>query len=348
MNLTVINTLGSVQRPVKIWTSTDGSKAVVLPYGGRVLELLAPNSIKNFFWTHPIFDSLITADGFGQNEEWINSGGDRTWLAPEVDLFFPNFPELDPYVVPPEIDPGDYQISDDGGIIRLVSRVSLRLVRTRRRVDLFIDKHLAPALNPLQYVDSALSSELGYAGYTLRTRLAFANKEKKTGAVGLWNVLQLPHGGELLIPTLSKPPIQMFGKEIDAGDLCVTEHLIRYKMQAPGLQKFGIQAAAAVGRVGYMYSAESETRLVIRNFFVNPSGEYVDVPWAQPDQMGSVIQACNVHNKLGQYSELEYHAPAIGGIGGRCSYEDESQVWAFSGDKERILVAARILISPEV
>jgi hypothetical protein len=140
----------------------------------------------------------------------------------------------------------------------------------------------------------------------------------------------------------------MFGEEIDADDLSVTEHLIRYKMQAPGLQKFGIQAAAAVGRVGYMYSSEDETRLVIRSFFVDPSGEYVDVPWAEPDQIGSVVQACNVHNKLGQYSELEYHAPAIGGVGGKCSYEDESQVWAFSGDKERILAAAHILISPEV
>jgi hypothetical protein len=72
------------------------------------------------------------------------------------------------------------------------------------------------------------------------------------------------------------------------------------------------------------------------------------VPWAEPDQIGSVIQACNINNKLGQYSELEYHAPAIGGLSGRFSYEDESQVWALSGDKKRILAAARILISPDV
>lgn len=153
-----------------------------------------------------------------------------------------------------------------------MSRVSLRLLRTKRHVDLVIDKHLAPALNPLRYLDPGLSSELGYAGYTLRTRVAFANQEKETGAVGLWKLLQLPHGGELLNPTLSKSSIQICAGKSDAGDLFVTEHLIRYKMQAPGLQKFGIQAAAAVGRVGYMYSTENETRLVIRNVFVNPSG----------------------------------------------------------------------------
>ena len=42
MNAKLINSLANVQGPIKIWTSTDGSRAVVLPYGGRVLGLLAP------------------------------------------------------------------------------------------------------------------------------------------------------------------------------------------------------------------------------------------------------------------------------------------------------------------
>lgn len=103
MNSKLINTLANVQKPIKIWTSTDDSRAVVLLYGGHVFGLFAPNSDKNFFWTHPMFDSVVAADGLSQSEEWINSGGDRTWLAPEVDLFVPNSPELDPYVIPPEL-----------------------------------------------------------------------------------------------------------------------------------------------------------------------------------------------------------------------------------------------------
>jgi len=200
----------------------------------------------------------------------------------------------------------------------------------------------------LRYLDPALSKQLGYAGYTLSTRLAFANGDNNTSQIGLWSLLQLPHGGDLLIPTLSKTPIQIFGGEIDSRDLLTADRLIRYTMRATAQQKFGIQAATSIGRVGYIYSTESDSRLVIRNFFVNPSGNYIDVPWSDPDNPGSVIQACNVNNKLGRYSELEYHGPAIGGQSGRTSYTDESQLWAFCGKKDLVLAAARILISPDI
>ena len=35
-----------------------------------------------------------TAAEFYAGDQWQNSGGDRTWLAPEVDFFFPNYPSF--------------------------------------------------------------------------------------------------------------------------------------------------------------------------------------------------------------------------------------------------------------
>ena len=88
---------------------------------------------------------------------------------------------------------------------------------------------------------------------------------------------------------------------------------------------------------------------MIRNFFVNPSGEYIDVPWQEPGDLGYAVQACNVvHESLGSFSELEYHMPAVGKGTGRLRYDDESQVWAFRGPCELIRAAAGVLLSAEV
>ena len=135
---------------------------------------------------------------------------------------------------------------------------------------------------------------------------------------------------------------------IDERDLVVTDHLIRYKMRAIGEHKLGIRAPTAIGRVGYLYSTGEDASLVIRNFLINPSGEYVDVPWMHTDHAGSAIQGCNVNSKLGTFSELEYHVPAINGLDGGSHCEDESQLWAFSGSTKHIFEVARFLISHDL
>jgi hypothetical protein len=107
-------------------------------------------------------------------------------------------------------------------------------------------------------------------------------------------------------------------------------------MQAADAQKIEVRAVAVTGRVGYLYEAGKRSALVIRNFFVNPSGEYVDVPWEKTEDFGYTVQACNINNELGSFSELEYHVPAIGRGTGSRRAEDISQVWAFRGPQPQI------------
>ena len=83
---------------------------------------------------------------------------------------------------------------------------------------------------------------------------------------------------------------------------------------------------------------------MIRNFFVNPSGEYVDVPKNDPDDFGYSINAVNVDSALGDFCEMEYHAPAIGRELFRTQGEDISQVWAFRGPRDVIdMICKKIL-----
>ena len=177
-----------------------------------------------------------------------------------------------------------------------------------------------------------MAADVEYAGYTQHTSLAIVGGDH-TSPVGLWNLVQMPHGGELLLPTFSRTePKLIFGK-IPAEDLVVSDQLVRYRMRQAGEHKIALRAVAVTGRVGYLFAQVGRWALVIRNFVVNPSGEYVDVPWDDPSDLGYATQACNVNSGLGQFSELEYHIPAIGGNTGRMRCDDTAQVWAFRGPR---------------
>lgn len=350
MESSLTEVLTAVDKPTELYRSPDGSVALILPYGGRVLGLYAPASDENFYWTHPALESARAAREFYASDEWHNSGGDRTWLAPEVDFFFPNWPDKGTYWQPRPLDPGDYRIERAGEGLSLVNRLTVTPSRSRRDIELEITKSVSPALNPLRYERELFQTDaVVYAGYTLRTTLVMkSGAADSLGPVGLWNLVQMPHGGDLLIPTYARTRPRIYFGSVADDDLVVADRLVRYKMRGSGEHKLGIRAVATTGRVGYIYAAgDGSSALIVRNVFVNPSGEYVDVPWDDADDVGYSMQACNVNSALGSFSELEYHVPAIGRGTGRAQCEDLAQVWAFRGPDEAIRAVARRLLSPE-
>jgi hypothetical protein len=345
----LVDILNRVGKPAELYKSPDGSTVLVLPYGGRILGLFAPRSEENFFWTHPALASVEPARAFYASGVWHNSGGDRTWLAPEADLFFPDFPDLKTYWQPRELDPGSYHVVRAGDRLALVNQLTVRLSRSKLKASLEISKSVGPALNPLRYEPLLQDiADVEYAGYTLHTSLTFMEgKDEDSTQVGLWDLLQMPHGGELLASTYSHTEPKVLMGAVGPEDLIVTDHLVRYRMRAWGEHKIGIRALATTGRVGYVYSMGDKSVLLVRNFSVNPSGEYIDVPWRDTTDFGYSTQACNVNSALGSFSELEYHVPAIGKGTGRSRADDVSQVWAFRGPRPRIQTIARGLLSPE-
>lgn len=115
----------------------------------------------------------------------------------------------------------------------------------------------------------------------------------------------MPHPGELLVPTYFKTSPKIVFGSIPSGDLAGTDHLFRYRMRQAGAHKLSLRAVATTGRVGYLFAQGSQWSLIVRNFAVNPSGEYVDVPWTEPEDRGYSTQACNIHNEVGSFNELD-------------------------------------------
>jgi hypothetical protein len=345
----LLEVLKSAGKPAQVVTNPDGTTVLLLPHGGRVLGLFAPESESNFYWTHPALGAEDTARAFYAGKDWQNSGGDRTWLAPEVDVFLPKYPDTATYWQPRELDPGSYETVQGEKGIELVNRLKLRLSRSGREIALRMSKSVGPAVNPLRRERNLDLSGVEYAGYTQYTRLELLGEPAEDEpVVGLWNLVQMPHAGDLLIPVYHKTEPKIWFGQISPEDLSVGDHLIRYRMRAKGEHKLGVRAVATTGRVGYLYGTDASRSLIVRNFTVNPSGEYVDAPWKDPEDLGYSTQACNVNSALGEFSELEYHIPAIGGGSAGLRCDDAAQVWAFRGPEDKVHAAARCLLSAEV
>ncbi|MCA9428555.1 MAG: hypothetical protein KC994_25985, partial [Candidatus Omnitrophica bacterium] len=339
--------LAEAGKPAEAVTNPDGTTVLLLPYGGRVLGVFSPESEENFYWTNPALETVDSAKAFFASDEWQNTGGDRTWLAPEVDIFFPEFPNLDKYVQPRQLDPGNYMLAREDEKLRLVNRLKVTLSRSKKEVDLRISKSVGSAPNPLRHERGKNLDGVEYAGYTQFTSLELlGDSANEDVEIGLWNLVQMPHGGDLLIPTYSRTEPKLFFGDIPSSDLLVSDQLVRFKMRQKGEHKIGVRAVATTGRVGYLFESGEKWSLIIRNFFVNPSGEYVDVPWKDEKDLGYSTQACNVNSKLGSFSELEYHIPAIGKSTGRIRCDDTAQVWTFRGSRSQVVSISKVLLSP--
>ncbi len=349
----LVATLKAVGKSPEIFQTEDGTRVLLLPYGGRILGVFAPGSDENFLWTNSALDSVESARAYYASDDWQNSGGDRTWLGPEVDFFFPKFPNIDisGYWQPRSLDPGNYKLGKTDQGIQLTNRLNIQGFRSKKSVDLEITKSVAAAPNPLRYDDVKLGGAVQYAGHTLITSLKIVDgSPDDSPLVGLWSLTQMPHQGELFIPTYSrtKPWIYFGLVDAPADELSASDRLVRFKMRAPGEHKIGLRASVTTGRMGYLYPAGDKHALIVRNFFVNPSGEYADVPWTEPENRGYSTQACSVNSRWGMFSEMEYHVPGIGGNTGFRHIEDRSQLWAFRGSRSDMEKIARILVSEEI
>ena len=132
----------------------------------------------------------------------------------------------------------------------------------------------------------------------------------------------------MILPTHTRTvPTVIFGK-VPRGDVRSEPRCIRYRMRSATTAKIAVHAIRVTGRMGYVRrNSEGGMDLIVRNFYVDPSSEYVDTPFDDESARGDAVQACNVAEKdIGSFSEIEHHSPAIGADTGLKTYTDISQV----------------------
>ncbi|MFA6107781.1 MAG: hypothetical protein WDA75_03335 [Candidatus Latescibacterota bacterium] len=344
----VIGNLSAADQPTVLLHLPGGARLLVLPFGGRVLSLCPPDSDQSFLWLNPALTNPQTAASYLQQDGWRNPGGDRTWVAPEIDLFVADLGRpFETYQVPAAVDPAAWVVQAQGqDRITLRTTGDLRLMRSRTTVRATIEKTVLPAADPLAEGGN-LDSGLSYAGYTQRTVLEveLARAGQTVASVGLWSLLQLPQPGEMRVATwIEAGPRVVFGP-LEPGELTNSVRLLRWRME-PGsaTTKIAVKAGPLAGRAGYLWGRDGIWQLVVRQFGVWPGAAYIDGLWEPPHETGFAFQACAVRAGAESFSELEYHAPAVQTVASANRYQDESRVWAYRGSREAVEAAAHRLL----
>ncbi len=334
-------------QPVPL-TFADGTRLLILPHGGRVLGVFPPDSDDNFLWTRATITPSVPAISINcDHGRWDNPGGDRTWLAPEVDLFIGDLARpTATYTVPNALDPGTWTVTSATDTeLCLTNRTRLRLQRTAREVCVCLTKRVHSARNPLDGTSLAATG-IPYAGYTQITALEVEVQPDAPVQLGIWNLLQLPQPGVMLIPTREYAnPQRVFGS-LAADELIAEPHFVRWLMTGNGdTTKIALQATALTGRAAYLRPTTTGDLwdLVVRQFSVDPTGDYVDALWDNPQHRGWAFQACSARGAH-RFNELEYHAPAVTTIAGANCRRDESCVWAYRGTLSVIAEVAHHLL----
>jgi hypothetical protein len=321
---------------------------MVLPFGGRVIGLFAEPQGENFFWTNPALAEAATAKPFLAGSGWVHTGGDRTWLSPEVEFHVGSL--ADPwgtYLAPRAVDPAQYMASMLGEKIGLHTSAHVTFHQAKVEADVEIEKWVRLIAHPLR--DEPWFGELAgvaYAGYEQSTTLRLANPAA-TPPVSLWSLVNLPPTGWLIAPVWAQTTVRDLFETTGPERLASTPHAVRFLIDGQEQHKIGLHAAALTGRAGYLRAAgPGHSTLVVRSFPVDPSGEYVDRPWHAPNEPGMAFEAYN-GGDLGAFGELEYHTPAIGGGTRLESCRDVSQLWAFSGPAPQVRRIAAALLGEQ-
>jgi hypothetical protein len=340
-------TVADAGKSTELFTTPDGSRLLLLPYGARVLGLYAPGNEESFYWNNPVIDKLDTARSMFAGKGWHNTGGDRTWIAPEIDTFFPDATSTQ-YWQPRQLDMSDYDVSRTGGGIQMSREMILHLARSNQDAKLRLTKWFGAAQNPLRCERdmAAQRDSVEYAGYTQRVTLESLDAAGPVPGVGIWNLMQLPEGGDMLVPLYSKAVPQTCFGDMPADHVTVDDHLLRVsKSNFPGSHKIAVKASSLCGRTGYVYAQGDRWSLAIRNFSVNLSGDYIDVQRHDTADAGYAFQMCRVDEvEFGSFCEMEYHAPGLGMAPNPARSEDISQVWAFRGSRDAIGAIAHKLL----
>jgi hypothetical protein len=344
---TLTETIQAAGKKLDVLATPDGSRLLMFPYGARVLGLFSATGHDNFFWNNPHLEGQVSAKTLLTSDGWHNTGGDRTWIAPEWDTFFPDA-NSNAYLQPRELDMSDYRLEEVSGGTQFSREMSLHLARPNRNIRLHLNKWFGQAHNPLRHERdfAAINAAVEYAGYTQQVTMQCVDEAADPRAgVGIWNLVQLPPGGEMIIPLYSRTTPQKCFGSIPPDRVSVEGHILRIKVDFPGSHKIALKATAICGRAGYAYARNERYTLVIRNFNVNPSGDYIDVQRHDPDDFGYAFQMCRVDEpEYGSFCELEYHAPALGAFPDPTRSQDTSQLWAFRGERDAIdSIAHRLL-----
>ena len=345
----VVSSLQATGQAFEVLPLQNGVCLVVTRRGGRVFGPFLTEQSASLYWLNAALGDAARLQAFLEAGAW-NQGGERFWIAPEIQYNVTDRTDFAGTLrVPPQMDPGEYTLSQAGNRVTLGLTLTLPAYNLAAgEKTLTLDRTIQSVPDPLRELNgySALLADVVYAGYSQTATLS--DPQPNPIMSETWNLIQLNPGGTLIIPASSHVQATGYVEPLPADAQTVHAGALRMAMTGVNQFKVGYKAAQVGSRMGYLnFLDDGRAYLLVRSFPNNPSSIYVEEAPDKPGQRGESIHVYNDDGKLGGFGEMECHGQTIGGEAGISSSTDTFLLWLYVGEPARInLIGEHLLGVP--
>lgn len=256
-------------------------KIVISQYGGRIFGPFLGEDGESILWINKCFDQEKDFKEFVESGNW-NLGGDRIWLAPELQYNVKDRNRFfESYALPEQIDPGNYELEklkSEECVLRQDMRLTVNECVSCEK-ELYIERKISQVKDPLYKLDKYKEMMKGVLFAGFEHEISLNEKCSDDIMSETWNLTQVNPGGEILI--LCTPAVEYtdYYEPIDKHFQTIYPEHVRLKITGDRRYKVGYKAAGVLGRIGYYNRIkDGEAYLLIRSFFNNPSAPYTKEP----------------------------------------------------------------------
>lgn len=323
----------------------DGWQIVVTEHGGHVFGPFCDTYPEGVFWIPEFIRNENAYKQLITERNW-NTGGDRIWIAPEIQFNIKNRSRFrETLEQPKSMDPGFFAMHRKGNQIHLEQNLDMESYNTVTGT-MHLDFHrvIQKAENPLRKLSDAdaLMEGLSYCGYEQVLDLK-ASSEQDIYAES-WDLLQIRPRGTLFIPMYR--PTRGTDHYEPTGDheYCV-ENGVCLKITGDCRYKIAYKAASLTGRFGYLADSQTEdSYLIIINYPNNPSALYSEEPPLIEGDTGYSIHIYNDDGNSGGFAEMECNMQTIGKPTGIDHAIERVTKWIFTGPRKKLMAVAGVLL----
>ena len=312
---------------------------IISQRGGRIFGPFLSQGSESVFWINGAFAWPDSFEEILNTGDW-NLGGERIWIAPEIQYTIQERTDFwGSYHLPEQIDPGHYTLDQAGtDQWRLSQDMTLEAFNLSRGwKQLHLERLIRPVEDPLRNLSNygELMDGVLFAGYEQSVSLSEAGSDDIMSEA--WNLVQLNPGGVLLIPAAPCVEFTDYFEPIDDSLQTIHSNHVRLRITGQRRYKVGYKAPHVFGRLAYFNSfSHARAYLIVRSFFNNPSAPYVEEPAGLLGCHGHSIHVYNDGGDFGGFGELECQGQTVGGTTGRSSSKDQFILWLYVGAPDKV------------
>lgn len=320
-------------------------KIIISSHGGHIYGPFSDTFPMGVFWMP---DQVAEPETYGNmiaSRTW-NTGGDRVWIAPEIQFNIRDRARFrETLKTPVSIDPGNFKLDRNQDVVSLCQELSLESRNTvSGMIDIQFRQQILKASNPLRKAEdyTELMDGMEYCGFEQVIDMGCGG-DPGIFAEG-WDLLQIRPNGRLYIP------MYRVSRGTDhyeaAGEMeTIGERGIFLNITGSRRYKIAYKSVDVTGRIGYLADSVAEdSYLIIKNFPNNPSCMYSEEPPLHKGDRGYSIHIYNDDGKSGGFAEMECNLYTIGQPTGLSYASCRVSTWIFVGNRKKLGMVAECLL----